>query len=92
MDKLELVVFIYYNNGDANEVIEYYDDSYSKENLSKMKHELDLIEQTVNEFSSLGVFRESPKEINGVILRRSEDDSADILDEFSIDLEQPKKE
>ena len=91
MDKLELVVFIYCNDGKTKEIIECHDDVYSEDVLSEMKNELKVIERTVEKFASLSLLKEDVSEISGIIFRRSEDDSAEVLDEFSIDLEQPRK-
>lgn len=87
MDILELVVFIYYNDGKTKEIIEYHDDVYSEDVLSEMKNELKVIEYTVEKLNSLSLLNEDVNEISGIIFRRSEDDSAEVLDEFSIDLE-----
>lgn len=92
MDTLELVVFIYYNDGKANEIIECHDDVYSEDELSEMKNELKVIEYTAEKFASLSLLNKNVSEISGIIFRRSEDNNAEVLDEFSIDLEQPKKE
>lgn len=88
MDKLELVVFIYCNDGKTTEIIEYHDDVYSEDALSEMKNALKVIEYTVEKFASLSLLNEEDvREISGIIFRRSEDDNADVLDEFSIVLE-----
>lgn len=92
MDRLELVVFIYYNDGKANGIIEYHDDVYSEDVLNEMKDELKTIEYTVETFTSLSLLNEDVNEISGIIFRRSDDNSAEVLDEFSIDLGQPKKQ
>lgn len=86
MDTLELVVFIYYNDGKTKEIIEYHNDTYSEEVLSEMKDELKTIEYTVEKFASLFLLNEDIEEISGIIFARSADNSAEVLDEFSIDL------
>ena len=91
LSRLELVVFIYYNDGKTKEIIECHDDDYSEDVLSEMKNELKVIEYTVEKFASLCLLNEDVSEISGIIFRRSDDDSAEVLDEFSIDLEQPRK-
>ena len=92
MDKLELVVFIYYNDGKTKETIEYHDDVYSEDVLDEMKNELKTIEYTVETFTSLSLLNENVDEIGGIIFRRRDDNSVDVLDGFSICLEQPKKQ
>ena len=86
MDTLELVVFIYYNDGKTKEIIEYHDDVYTEKVLSEMKDELKTIEYTVEKFTSLLLLNEDIEEISGIIFARSADNSAEVLDEFSIDL------
>ena len=87
MNRLELVVFVYLKDGKSKEIIEYLDDTFSEELLIELKEELSTLEYTFKELNSLSLLSEDIQEVSGIIFERSEDNSAEVLEEFSLDFD-----
>ena len=84
MTYLELIAFIYFDDGRPNEPIMYHEDTFTEEVLEAMKEQMSAIEYTFEELKSADALHSSIKEINVVIYERDEDDDADVLEEVTI--------